>query len=154
MILAWRDSKGWCNFEFLGDGRVEHEKESDQRRWKISIRNWDLGRFCVQVNLPILIWQVQLLIHWPVSPIQWLLNPIRQVVPLISHICVYPPYHSHVHPPSLFLVNYSTIIKEHKVKLSLSISPCHDFELTPSAAYTESYSIRPRLSVFLSFNQL
>jgi len=41
---------------------------------------------------------------------------------------------------SLFLVFNSTIIAEHKVKLSLSISLCHDHELTMSTAYTE-YSI-------------
>jgi len=39
-------------------------------------------------------------------------------------------------PISLFLVHTSTIIAEHKVKSSLSISPCHDYKLTPSAAYT------------------
>jgi len=38
---------------------------------------------------------------------------------------------------SLFLVHNSTIIAVHKVKSSLSISPCHDHELTPSTAYTE-----------------
>jgi hypothetical protein len=40
-------------------------------------------------------------------------------------------------PISVFLVHNSTIIAEHKVKSSLSISPCHDHELTPSKAYTE-----------------
>ena len=53
-------------------------------------------------------------------------------------------------PISLFLVHNSTIIAEHKVKSSLSISPCHDHELAPSIAYTE-YSIHPRLFVFPSF---
>jgi len=43
-------------------------------------------------------------------------------------------------PISLFLIHISTIIAEHKVKSSLSISPWHDHELTPSTAYTE-YSI-------------
>ena len=43
-------------------------------------------------------------------------------------------------PISLFLVHNSTIIAEHKVKSSLSISPCHDQELTPSTGYT-AYSI-------------
>jgi len=38
-------------------------------------------------------------------------------------------------PPS-----FSNIIAEHKVKSSLSISPCNDHELTLSTAYTE-YSI-------------
>jgi hypothetical protein len=41
-------------------------------------------------------------------------------------------------PISLFLVHNSTIIAEHKVESSLSISPCHDHELAPSLAYTES----------------
>jgi len=41
-------------------------------------------------------------------------------------------------PP--FLVHNSTIIAEYNVKLFLSISPCHDHELTLSTAYTE-YSI-------------
>jgi len=38
---------------------------------------------------------------------------------------------------SLCLVHNSTIIAEHQVKSSLSNSPCHDQELTPSTAYTE-----------------
>jgi len=40
-------------------------------------------------------------------------------------------------PISLFLVHNSTIIAEHKVKSSLSISACHDHELTVSKPYTE-----------------
>jgi hypothetical protein len=40
-------------------------------------------------------------------------------------------------PISIFLVHNSTLIAEPKVKSSLSISPCHDHELTPSKAYTE-----------------
>jgi len=40
-------------------------------------------------------------------------------------------------PISLLLVHNSKIITEHKVKSSLTISPCHDHELTPSTAYTE-----------------
>jgi len=52
---------------------------------------------------------------------------------------------------SLFLIHISTIIAECKVKSSLSISPWHDHELTPSTAYTE-YSIHPRLFVFPSFS--
>jgi len=57
-------------------------------------------------------------------------------------------------PISLFLIHISTtVIVEHKVKSSLSISPWHDHELTPSTAYTE-YSIHPRLFVFPSFSSL
>jgi len=43
-------------------------------------------------------------------------------------------------PISLVLIHNSTIIAEHKVKSSLSISRCHDHELTPSIEYYE-YSI-------------
>jgi len=38
---------------------------------------------------------------------------------------------------SLFLVLNSTITEKHEVKSSLSISPCHDQQLTLSPAYTE-----------------
>jgi len=40
----------------------------------------------------------------------------------------------------------STITYEHEVKSSLSISPCHNHELTQSTTYTK-YSIIPRLTV-------
>ena len=39
---------------------------------------------------------------------------------------------SSLSPISLFLVHTSNIIAEHKVESSLSISPCHDQESTPS----------------------
>jgi len=45
-----------------------------------------LTEFHVQVNLPSPIWQVQVPIWWEITLIQGLPNPIRQVVPLISHI--------------------------------------------------------------------
>jgi hypothetical protein len=40
-------------------------------------------------------------------------------------------------PSSLFLVHNSTIIAEHKDRSSLSVSRCHDHELTPSIGYIE-----------------
>jgi len=43
-------------------------------------------------------------------------------------------------PISLFPIQNSSIIAEHKVKSFLSISPCYDHELTLSTAHTE-YSI-------------
>jgi len=49
--------------------------------------------------------------------------------PLVSSISF-----SSSSPISLLLVHTSTIIAEHKVESSLSISPCHDQELTPSTA--------------------
>jgi hypothetical protein len=55
--------------------------------------------------------------------------------PLVSSIF------SHLHPPSLFVLSTSLPSShEHKVESSLSISPCHNHELTLSAAYTK-YSI-------------
>jgi hypothetical protein len=55
-------------------------------------------------------------------------------------------------PISLFPVHNSNIITEYKVKSSLSISPCHDHELTLSTAYTE-YSIHqvPKIVCFPFF---
>jgi hypothetical protein len=40
-------------------------------------------------------------------------------------------------PITVFLIHNSTIIVEHKVKSSLSISPYHDHELAPSTAYAK-----------------
>jgi len=105
---------------------------------EIIMRNWDLTEFHVQVNWPSPIQQVPVSIRWVITPIQGLPNPIRQVVPLISHIRSYPPHRSHLYPPSLSFS--STTLPEYKVKLSLSISACHDHQLTPSTASTE-YSI-------------
>jgi len=31
--MAWRDREGLLNFMFLGDGRIEDEKERDGKRW-------------------------------------------------------------------------------------------------------------------------
>jgi len=103
---------------------------------KLGLRN-----FHVRVNWPSPIRQVPVLIRRVITPICGLLNPIRQVVFLISHSRSYPSYHSHLHPPSLCF-SFTTLpsSQEHKVKSSLSITPCHHHELTLSAAYTE-YSI-------------
>ena len=102
------------------------------------MRNWDLREFRVRVNWPSPIQQVQVPIWRVITPIWGLLNTIRQVLPVISHSCWYPPYHSHLHTPSLsFSSTTLPSSQEHKVKSSLSISPCHHHELTQSAAYTE-----------------
>jgi len=107
---------------------------------EIIMRIWDLREFCVRVNLWSPIWQVCVPIRCAITPIQGLPNPFRQVVPLISHIHSYPPQHTHLNPPSLCLIFNSTIIAEYNVKSSLSISLCHDHELTLSIAYTK-YSV-------------
>jgi len=65
------------------------------------MRNWDLREFRVQVYLPSPIRQVQVPIRRVIRLIRGLLNPIRQVVLLISHSRSYRPYRSHLHPTSL-----------------------------------------------------
>jgi len=50
--------------------------------------------------------------------------------PDFSYLLVSSTSFSSSSPISLFLVHNSSIIAEHKVKSSLSISPCHDHELT------------------------
>jgi len=76
----------------------------------------------------------------PTNTIRGLPHPIRQVVPLISRICSYPPHRSHLHPPSLSFSFITLPSSQHTKSSHPSISPCHDHELTLSTAYTE-YSI-------------
>ena len=136
---------------------------------EIMMGNWDIREFRVRVNLPSVIWQVWVPIQWVLNLIWGHPNPIREVIPLKFHIRLYSPYCSYLPPPSLFLVNNSTIIAEHKVNSSLSISPCHHHNLTLSTVYTKysthqlqhtpntaytRYSIHPGLSVFPSISQL
>jgi len=103
-----------------GDGGNHHEKLGHRE-------------FRVRGNLPSLIWQVQVPIRRVIRTIQGLPNPIKQVIPRVSHILLYPPHCSHIHLPSLpFSSTTCTIIAEYKLMPSLSISPCHDLELTPS----------------------
>ena len=154
MTLAWRDREGWLNIMFLGDGRVEVKNNRVERRWEIIMRNWDWREFRVQVNLPIQILQVLLRIWRVITLMQGLQTPIGQVIPLSSHIGSYPPYQINLNPPFLILVHNSTIITEHKVKSSISISACHDHKLMPSTAYSEYCSVHPRLCVFRSFWRL
>jgi len=58
-----------------------------------------------------------------------------------AHKILLRPNFSWCLPPypfiSFFVVLNSTITEEHKVKSSLSISPCHDQDLTASTAYTK-----------------
>jgi len=111
--------------EIRRDGGNHHEKLG-------------LREFRVRVNWPSPIRQVRVLIRRVITPIRGLRNPIRQVVLLICHSRSYPPYRSHLHPPSLsFSSTTLPSSQEHKVKSSLSISPCHHHELTLRASYTE-----------------
>jgi hypothetical protein len=104
---------GVNSWSWLGEIETDHltscswvmvEKERDEEdMWEIIIRNWDLWEFCVRVNFPFLRGPVLLPIRGVKTPVQGPLDPIRHVVPMTSHIRLYPPYHSHFHPPSLFL---------------------------------------------------
>jgi hypothetical protein len=67
----------------------------------IIMRNWDLGQGYVQVNLPFPIESVRVPIWYGLSAIPGLPSQVSQVVPLISHIHLYPPHRSHLHPLSL-----------------------------------------------------
>jgi len=61
----------------------------------------------------------------------------------VLHPLVTSTLYSSSSPISLFLVHNSTLIAEHKVKLSLLISLCHNHGLTPcreSTTYTEYFT--------------
>jgi len=122
---------------FLGDHRVEDEKDSDSRWYELILRNSDSREFCLRVNLLFAIWQICLPIQQVIPSIGSLLNPVRQVVLLMSPIPLNLPCCFYLHPLSHFLIHNSTIIAEHNVKSSLSISSRHDHELTWSTAYTK-----------------
>jgi len=68
---------------------------------EIIMRNRDIRKFHVRVNLPSRIGQGPVMIRRVITPIRGVLNPIRQVVPQIFHSRSYPPYRSHLHPASL-----------------------------------------------------
>ena len=138
MIMVWTDREGWLNFMYFGDGRVEHKKERDQWRWGKS--SWETGTWIILCASQLIIPDTTGTSPDPAgnNTDSRSSNPIRQVVLLICHSRSYPPYRSQLHPPSL---SFSSITRpssqEHKVKSSLSISPCHHNELTRSASYTE-----------------
>jgi len=100
----------------------------------------------VRVNWPSPIRQVRVPIRRVITPIGGLANPITQVVPLISHICSYPPYHSHLHPPSLSFSSttqpssQNTKLGHPSLSLHDMIMSWHRVQHTPSTAYTE-YSL-------------
>jgi len=116
------------------------------RKWEIRGNHHEklgLREFRVEVNWPSPIWQVWVLIRRALTPIRGLPNPIREVVPLISHIRSYPPYHSHLHPPSLSF-SATTQPSLQNTKLSHSSPSLHDMIMswhrvqhTPSTASTQ-----------------
>jgi len=119
----------------LGTRKREMRDDGGNRPEKLGLRE-----FHVRLISPCAIRQSQVPIWGVITLISGLPNLMMHLVPMMSRIRSYRPYCFHLHPPSLFLVHHSTIIAEHKVKSSLSISPRYDHELTLCTAYTE-YSI-------------
>jgi len=120
--------------------------ELSTRKWEIRGNHHEklgLREFRVRVNWPSLIRQVWVPIRRKLTPIQGLPNPIRQVVPLISHICSYPPYHSHLHPPSLSLSSttqsssQNTKLSHPSLSLHDPIMSWHRVQHTPSTTSTQ-----------------
>jgi len=104
----------------------------------ITMTNWDLGEFRVSVNSPSPMQHIQVPIRCVITPTQSLSNPIRQVVPLISHIHLYPPHHSHLHPPSLSFSSttlpslQNTKFSHPSLSLHVMIMSWHQVQHTPS----------------------
>jgi len=123
--MAWRDTEGWLNLVLLGDGRVEHKKERDQRRWGKS--SWEPRTYRISCASQLTIPDTPRTSPDPTrtNTIRGLPNPIRQVVPLISDIRSYPPYHSHQHPPSLSFSS-TTQPSSQNTKLSHPSLSLHD----------------------------
>ena len=110
------------------------------------MRNWDFRDFRARVNLRSPRRQVQVLIWGRITPIRGLPNPIRHVIPLISHIHSYPPHDSHLHPISLSSSSktqpssQNTKLSHPSLSFHAMIMSSHWVQHTPSTAYTE-YSI-------------
>jgi len=119
--------------EMRWDGANHHEK-----LW--------LREVCMHVKLPSQIQQVRVLNRRGNLLIQGLPNLIRQVVPLISHIYLYPPHCSYRHQPSLSFLSITlpssqiTNVSHPSRSLHVMILSWHRVQHTPSTAYTQ-YSI-------------
>ena len=70
-------------------------------------------------------------------------NPVRQVEPLISHTCSYPPHRSHLHPPSLSFSSttpsslQNTMLSYPSLSRHVMIMSWHRVQHTPSTVSTE-----------------
>jgi hypothetical protein len=136
---------------FLCDGRLEDEKDRDERRWGKS--SWETGtweNFVCESNYNLLysryeFWSGVWLPRLEVSQFNQASCTADVSYPLVSSTLFSSSY-----PILLFLVHNSDIITEHKVEFSISVSPCHHHELSLSTAYTEYL----RLFVFPWFSWL
>ena len=128
--MAWRNREGWLNFVFLGDGRGDVPNHHEKLGLK---RIWCGNQFIIPDTAGTS--------HDPAcnntdkrssQPSQ------ASCTPDFSYLLVSSTSFWSSSPISLCLIYISTIITKHKVMSSLSISPWHDHELTPSTAYTEN----------------
>ena len=107
------------------------------------MRNLDLREFRVRVNWPSTIRQVRVPSRRVITLLGGLLNPIRQVVLLISHSRSYSPYRSHLHPPSPSFLSttlpssQNTKLSHPSLSLHAMIKSSHRVQHTPSTAHTE-----------------
>jgi len=120
--------------------------ELSTRKWEIGgnlHEKLGLGEFRVWVNWPSPIRQVRVLIRRNLSPRRGLPNLMRQVIPVISHIRSYPPYHSHLHLPSLSFSSttqpssQNTKLSHPSLSLHDMIMSWHRVQHTPSTASTQ-----------------
>jgi len=120
--------------------------ELSTRKWEIRGNHHEklgLREFHVWVNWQSPIRQVLVPILRELTPIRGLPNPIRQVVPLISHFRSFPPYHSHLHPPSLSFSSttqpswQNTKLSHPSLSLHDMIMSWHRVQHTPSTASTQ-----------------
>jgi len=139
--MAWRDREGWLNFVFLADGRgdeTNHHEELGLKRISCA----------TQLNIPDTAGTSSDPACNTTDTRTSQPNQARRTpdfpFPLVSTSC------SSSSPISLFLVHNSTIIAEHIVMSSLSISPCRNHQLTLSTsiyqvqAYSE-YKHTPKI---------
>jgi len=144
-----------CSSSLVDSWSWQGERETDdltscssvmvEEMGQIIMRNWDLREFRVRVNLPSPIRQVWVPIRRVITTIRGLPNPIRPVVPLISHIRSYPPHRSHLHPPSLSFSSTSqpssqnTKLSHPSLSLHGMIMSWHRVQHTPSTASTKDW---------------
>jgi hypothetical protein len=137
----WWDGERWLNFIFRGDGSVEDQTERNESRWGISSKETGTWRisYTSQFTIPR---TTRTRTNQTCNNSDSMSATPNKVscTPCISYLLISSKLLSSSSSASLFLVHNSTIIADHKVKSSLSLSPCHHHALTLSTAYTE-YSI-------------
>jgi len=107
---------------------------------------WDLREHCAQINLPSPVSSLWFPIRSVIILMQRLSNPTRQVIPLIFHIRLYPPHHSHLDTPTLSFPSttlpssWNTQLHYHSLSLHAMILTYHNIQHTPRTAYIQ-YSI-------------